>query len=102
MKFKEAFVKMNDKEVFKQIAEALSGLSELFLKLAEDITVQQNNEVSDKEYTTDDIRVVMAKLLNAGKKDVVKSILRKYGVEKVSALTPENYKNVIEDAEAEL
>ncbi len=61
---------------------------------------QQEPAKPEKTYSFTDVRGILADKSRQGHTVAVKELLRKYGVEKLSDLAPENYTAIVADVEA--
>ena len=85
-----------------QIEEPKSGESPAPEKVEtpEPVKVETPEEPKEEGPSKDDLKAALSELIAAGKEDDVRSILGKYGVDKISALKPSQYDAVIADAKA--
>ena len=71
------------------------------VKTAKDEIVKEPVKV-EKTYELEDVRGLLAKLVTTGKKDIAKSLLDKFGVNKLSELDPSYFKEVAELAQEQI
>lgn len=99
------------KEVYIQIAESYENLAKCYRSLAEiknssenkkDTVPIKNETLIQKGEAVVDITTVrkaLAEKTQAGKSKEVKTLLIKYGANKLSAIAPENFKSLLQEAE---
>ena len=93
------------KDKYIQLAECYENLAKSYRSLAEadnnDLLLKEENNNKDAEPTVDitAVRKVLAEKTQAGKSNAVKALLLKYGANKLSAIAPENFKNLLQEAE---
>ena len=56
-------------------------------------------EQAEKAYTFEEVRGIMAGLSGSGKRAEVKALLTKYGVSKLSDISPEDYPALVQEAQ---
>ena len=89
--------KMN--KVYQEIAESFERLSKCYGELAKAESRSENKGLSvTEEVTVEQIREVLSKKSQEGKTEEVKALLMKFGVEKLSNVKGEDYKDLLRDA----
>mgnify|MGYP000531333008 CR=1 FL=1 len=73
-----------------------SGKNERTVKT--DKKAVQDSQKGDKAVTVEDIRAVLAQKSQDGKSKEIKELLGKYGVAKLSAVKPEDYPALLQEA----
>lgn len=96
---------MSKKEILLGVADNMHSIADSIQKIAECFDDEISSEISTsdvKECPTDisEVRKVLAEKTQSGKSDAVKDLLLKYGVKKLSDIAPENFKNLLKEAEA--
>lgn len=93
------------KNEYLRLAENYENLAKSYRSLAEadnnDLSLKEENNNKEAEPTVDitAVRKMLAEKTQAGKSDAVKALLLKYGANKLSAIAPENFKNLLQEAE---
>lgn len=93
------------KEKYIKLAECYENLAKSYRYLAEadnsGVPWKEENLTPKDESAVDitAVRKVLAEKTQAGKSDAVKALLLKYGANKLSAIAPENFKNLLQEAE---
>lgn len=93
------------KNEYLRLAENYENLAKIYRSLAEadnsDVPWKEENLTPKDEFAVDitAVRKVLAEKTQAGKSDAVKALLLKYGANKLSAIAPENFKNLLQEAE---
>ena len=93
------------KEKYIKLAECYENLAKSYRYLAEadnsGVPWKEENSSQNDEPAVDitDVRKALAEKTQAGKSDAVKALLLKYGANKLSAIEPENFKNLLQEAE---
>ena len=93
------------KNEYLRLAENYENLAKSYRSLAESdnsvVPWKEENLTSKDESAVDitAVRKVLAEKTQAGKSDAVKALLLKYGANKLSAIAPENFKNLLQEAE---
>lgn len=62
-------------------------------------TTKEEKETETPKYTLEDVREKLTILARAGKQKEVKALVTKFGAEKISALDPKHFAEVMEEAE---
>ena len=87
-------------ELSAAVAE-IRKCSELLLEVAEALTsVKEYSEPQGEKVTMEDVRAVLAQKAASGLSDEVKALLDKHGAKKLSDIDPEDYHQLIKEAEA--
>ncbi len=87
-------------ELSAAVAE-IRKCSELLLEVAEALTsAKEYSEPQGEKVTMEDVRAVLAQKAAAGLSDEVKALLDKHGAKKLSDISPEDYNQLIKEAEA--
>lgn len=95
----------------KSLIEEISRCGDALMKIAETLEKEQcdlGNELKEKAstpkeetlLTLEDVRAVLAEKSRIGFTAQIRELLKKYGVEKLSAIKPEKYKSLLEEAKA--
>lgn len=99
------------KDIYIQIAESYENLAKCFRSLAEiknfaefkkeDVPVNEETLIQKEEPVVDitTVRKFLAEKTQTGKSKEVKNLLMKYGANKLSAITPENFSSLLKEAE---
>jgi len=91
------------REENEAIAELLSVLHRLVNVLEEFVQSSEGEEALPEEKTEaptlEEVRAVLAKLSVAGHSVAVKSLIAKFGAEKLSDIAPEQYAALLKEAE---
>ena len=75
--------------------------SELLLEVAEALTsVNESPGPQVEKITMEEVRAVLAQKAASGLSDEVKALLDKHGAKKLSDISPEDYNQLIKEAEA--
>ena len=82
------------------INDAANWLAEAFSS-ADDAIAESAGEVPDAEpaLTLEDVRAILAEKSRKGHTAEIRSLLQKYGADKLSKIDPANYKALLADAE---
>ena len=87
-------------ELSAAVAE-IRKCSELLLEVAEALTsVNESPEPPIEKITMEEVRAVLAQKAAAGLSSEVKALLDKHGAKKLSDISPEDYNQLIKEAEA--
>ncbi len=87
-------------ELSAAVAE-IRKCSELLLEVAESLTsVKESSEPQSKKVTLEEVRAVLAQKAAAGLSSEVKALLDKHGAMKLSDIRPDDYGQLIKEAEA--
>ncbi|WP_276839958.1 NAD-dependent DNA ligase [Anaerovibrio lipolyticus] len=87
-------------ELSAAVAE-IRKCSELLLEVAEALTsVNESPEPPIEKITMEEVRAVLSRKAASGLSDEVKALLDKYGAKKLSDISPEDYHQLIKEAEA--
>lgn len=92
-------------EIYKTLAEGYEKLAAGYRALAKDqkdekVEMAVPAEPEKKEISIEEVRAVLAAKTQAGKRKEVKELLLKYDSGKLSGVKPENYADLLADAEA--
>lgn len=93
------------KNEYLKLAESYENLAKSYRNLAEadnsNMTCVEENSSQKEEPVIDitTVRKVLAEKTQAGKSEAVKALLLKYGANKLSAIAPENFSNLLLEAE---
>lgn len=93
------------KNEYLKLAESYENLAKSYRSLAEadnsDVPWKEENLTPKDESAVDitTVRKALAEKTQAGKSKEVKTLLIKYGANKLSAIAPENFKNLLQEAE---
>ncbi|MDO4301936.1 MAG: hypothetical protein Q4D26_11180 [Clostridia bacterium] len=93
------------KNEYLRLAESYESLAKSYRSLAKadnnDVPWKEESSNQEKEAVVDitAVRKVLAEKTQSGKSDAVKALLLKYGANKLSAIAPENFKNLLQEAE---
>ena len=87
-------------ELSAAVAE-IRKCSELLLEVAEALTsMGESSEQQSEKITMEEVRAVLAQKAASGLSDEVKALLDKHGAKKLSDINPEDYDQLIKEAEA--
>ncbi|MBR1697272.1 MAG: NAD-dependent DNA ligase [Anaerovibrio sp.] len=87
-------------ELSAAVAE-IRKCSELLLEIAEALTsMGESSEQQSEKITMEEVRAVLAQKAATGLSSEVKALLEKYGGKKLSDIKPEDYGQLIKEAEA--
>ena len=87
-------------ELSAAVAE-IRKCSELLLEVAEALTsVNESPGTQVEKITMEEVRAVLAQKAASGLSDEVKALLDKHGAKKLSDINPEDYDQLIKEAEA--
>ena len=87
-------------ELSAAVAE-IRKCSELLLEIAEALTsMGESSEQQSEKITMEEVRAVLAQKAASGLSDEVKALLDKHGAKKLSDISPEDYNQLIKEAEA--
>ena len=95
-----------DKKVYSQLAEGFALLADGYRSLAEQgaeattVAAPEPPKKEDKPITIEQIRAVMSAKSDEGKTAQVKALLMKYDAGKLSGVKPEDYPDLLREAEA--
>ena len=92
-------------EIYKTLAEGYEKLAAGYRALAKDqkdekVEMAVPAEPEKKKISIEEVRAVLAAKTQAGKRREVKELLLKYDSGKLSGVKPENYADLMTDAEA--
>ena len=90
------------KETMIAIAENLTNLSRLFAEAAgESVESKQEEKVVPKpDVKLEDIRAILAEKSMDGKQPQIRELLKKYGAERLSDVSPDSFLEMKSEAEA--
>lgn len=90
----------------RNLSDSVHGLLQATLELKEVLTeepkavkVIAETKQEEKKYTKENVRGMLASKSAAGYRDEVRTLLLKYGADKFSTLSPNNYAAVMKEAE---
>ena len=87
-------------ELSAAVAE-IRKCSELLLEVAEALTsMGESSGQQSEKIAMEEVRAVLAKKAASGLSDEVKALLDKHGAKKLSDISPEDYHQLIKEAEA--
>ena len=81
------------------INEAANWLAEQFSDSEESVSVEKARSEKKPALTLEKVRVVLAEKSRNGHTVEIRSLLQKYGATKLSAVDPNNYEALLNDAE---
>lgn len=81
------------------INEAANWLAEQFSDSEESVSVEKARSEKKPALTLEKVRVVLAEKSRNGHTAEIRSLLQKYGATKLSAVDPNNYEALLNDAE---
>ncbi|ORT99071.1 putative rRNA biogenesis protein rrp5 [Anaerovibrio sp. JC8] len=84
----------------KRCGEVLIALAEALSVPEVELRQEEKNKVSEeKQISMEEVRAVLAQKAASGLSDEVKALLDKHGAKKLSDINPENYNQLIKEAE---
>ncbi len=88
-------------EGLRSLAKAEGGTKEKAVKAQPSATekVQKQDAVQEQPATLEGIRALMAQKTQEGKSKEIKELLQKYGAAKLSAVKPEDYPALMQEAQ---
>lgn len=81
------------KSLIDELKETLSRANEIIEKLSAFCPPEK------KRLTLEEVREVLAEKSRNGKTEQVRELLKKHGADRLSAINPDNYQALLEDAE---
>lgn len=89
------------KKAIEKIVRDLRTLADHLETLDLNIKQEVDEEIKNKEIviTIENVRAVLAQKSQDGKVKEVKALIQKYGAEKLTALDPSCYKDILKEAE---
>lgn len=84
----------------KKCGETLVSIAEVLAAAQNESTQEPKLEESVKRYSLEDVRAVLAKKAASGFQDEVKELLGKFNAKKLSDINPDDYGNLLKEAEA--
>ena len=98
---------MNKTELFKAVIDEIGSLHQSLLNFYNALTSNQEFEVIDEPedaapqptVSLEQVRAVLAEKSRMGMTSAVRNLLNEYGVDKLSALDPQYYAEILEKAE---
>ena len=83
----------------KKCGEVLVSIAEALSAPADEAPHEAQAATSSKQYSLKDARAVLAQKATAGFKTEVKTLLGKFNAEKLSDIRPEDYEELMKEAE---
>lgn len=83
----------------KKCGEVLVSIAEALSAPADEVVQETKAEKQSKQYKLEDVRAVLAQKATAGFKAEVKALLGKFNAEKLSDIRPEDYEELMNEAE---
>ena len=84
-----------------KVAESLRAAGAALAEAAEALlaTTEEDSTTQSEPPQLPDVRALLADLSRSGHTDEVRELIRKYGAEKLSDVSPKNYEALMHDAE---
>ena len=89
-------------EVTAELVAILRRLVDVLEEIVQSFPSDEQSKVSESEEaapTLEEVRTVLAKLSVEGHSAIVKSLISKFGADKLSELAPEHYATLLKEAE---
>lgn len=83
----------------KKCGEVLVSIAEALSAPADEAAHETQSDKPSKQYSLEDVRAVLAQKATAGFKAEVKALLGKFNAEKLSDIRPEDYEELMKEAE---
>jgi len=83
----------------KKCGEVLVSIAEALSAPADEVAHETQAEKPSKQYSLEDVRAVLAKKAASGFKAEIKALLGKFNAEKLSDIRPEDYEELMKEAE---
>lgn len=84
----------------KKCGETLISIAEALATAKDDHINESKPEEPVKQFSLEDVRAVLAKKAASGFQDEVKELLGKFNAKKLSDVNPDDYGNLLKEAEA--
>lgn len=93
---------MTNQELIIQIADNMALLAKSIKHYAQNMLIERSEEetLPEKAVSLEEVRAILAEKSAAGKSAEVRALLLQHGANKLSAIQPDQYADLLKEAEA--